>query len=515
MIAPENKILLGQLIMPRLEIDAYLVDKHYAGAIRQMVQDQIVGGFCVFGGNPVGVAQVVLELQGIASKFGKTPLILSCDCEFGLPMRLNEGGTEFPDAMAIAKTGEPDLAFKAGQAIAREMRALGLSWNFAPVADVNSNPQNPIINTRSFGEDPITVAEFSSSFMLGLQSEGVAAAAKHFPGHGDTSGDSHRELPIIEREWESFDRLELPPFQALIKQGVWSVMTGHLAAPKLATHLGASTSEQNLPATLSGGLTTILLREKLGFNGVIVTDALEMQAISKHFGTNEAALLAFESGADVLLLPFDPISTYNALEGALEHGRIGLDDVRKRVDRISTLKENTRVDISSINPERLSDYALEHSDLAKEIARKAIELTGDVRLESAKVIIITDDKPDAIRKTNIFEKIIVPFILEVKSFTTANWSSEAMEISQDTIIVTFHRARGYVNPIQGNRSVRSIFEDISASFFANKIAPRGIILFGSPYLDSEFRIPPGFILKTFSESIASVEAVAERLQPYQ
>jgi beta-N-acetylhexosaminidase len=515
MTGNDYKAMLGQLIMPRLDMDAYLNEEHYAETIRHLVQNRMVGGFCVFGGNPDGVAYVVVELQGIASKLRDTPLLFSCDCEFGLPMRLTEGGTEFPDAMAIAKTGEPELAYKTGQAIAREMRILGLCWNFAPVADVNSNPKNPIINTRSFGEDSNTVAEFSSAFMLGLQSERVAASAKHFPGHGDTSVDSHRELPIIDRDWETFYSLELPPFIDLIKQGVWSVMTGHLAAPKLATHFDARIEEQNIPATLSRSLTTTLLREQLGFDRVIVTDALEMRAISEHFGTNEASLLAFEAGADVLLLPPDSASAYHALNDALEKGRIRLDDVKKRVDRISKLKENTRVDISSVQPERLGDYETMHSDLAKEIARKAIEVSGNVCLDAAKIIILTDDRVDAIRKSKIFETLIQPFVLEAKSYTTANWSRELTDISDDTIIVTFHRARGYANPVQENVSVRSIIGEIATMLSANELAPRGIILFGSPYLDSEFQIPPSFILKTFSESIASIMAAVERLKQHQ
>ncbi|HZK76778.1 MAG TPA: glycoside hydrolase family 3 protein, partial [Candidatus Kapabacteria bacterium] len=299
--------LIGQLIMPRLDAQAFSEDKEYAERIELLVREARAGGFCVFGGTPEMVARATKKLQAIAIASEMPPLLFSCDCEFGLPMRLTGGGTEFPDAMAIAKTGEPKLARDVGSAIAREMRSIGLGWNFAPVADVNSNPANPIINTRAFGGDPKTVAIFAAEFMRGLQSEGVAAAGKHFPGHGDTAVDSHRELPVIEKNWQDFSATELPPFKALIEAGVLSIMTGHLAAPNLAEYLGASADDRNLPATLSRALTTSLLRERLGFDGVIVTDALEMHAITEHFGPEEAAIRAFRAGADILLLPLDAL----------------------------------------------------------------------------------------------------------------------------------------------------------------------------------------------------------------
>lgn len=496
--------------MPRLEITAYLNDEQYAESVKHLVKNQMAGGFCIFGGSAADVARVIIELQGIAASIGRTPLLFSCDCEYGLPMRLTEGGTEFPDAMAIAKTREPELSYKTGQAIAREMRALGISWNFAPVADVNSNPHNPIINTRSFGANTDVVAEFASEFMLGLQSEGVAASAKHFPGHGDTSVDSHQELPIIERDFESISTLELPPFEALIKRGVWSVMTGHLAAPKLAAHFGASGEEQNLPATLSYALTTKLLREHFGFDGVIVTDAFEMRAITERFGADEAALLAIEAGTDVLLMPIDPITTYNALADAVKSGRISSNNIQERVDRIQLLKERTRIDISEINPERLVEYAQEHSRLANEIAYKSIELIGNVKLNGASMIILTDDRPDAVNKAKTYETMMKPFVSSIKIITPANWMREPMQIGKDSILATFHRMRGYVNAEIAVVSVPSVVRELAA--LCNTIALRGMILFGSPYLDAEFEIPPAFVMKTFSESSASVAAAAERIQ---
>ncbi len=496
--------------MPRIEIDSYLMDPHYAETIRIFVKERMAGGFCVFGGKPETVGGVLSELHLLAEEVG-TRLLFSCDCEYGLPMRLSDGGTEFPEAMAIAKTGEPELAYKVGQAIAREMRAICLVWNFAPVADVNSNPNNPIINTRAFGEDPKTVAEYATAYMLGLQSEGVAATAKHFPGHGDTLVDSHRELPIIEREWDSFYQLELPPFQALIQRGVWSVMTGHLAAPSLAAHLGASSEEHNLPATLSHSLTRKLLRDELGFDGVIVTDALEMKAITTHFGEEEAILLAFEAGADVLLLPHDATIAFNTILRAVQTGRIHLEDVMERANRIRTLKDITRAIIEDIRPNQLSDLKQENSMLANEVARKAIEITGSVRLTGSNMIVLTDDRPDALSKGLMFATHMRQVIPKIGVFTPTNWSGTSMEIGRDTILVTFHRARGYVSPEPEKDSVPSILRTIAATLAIEGIAPRGLVLFGSPYLDSEFQMAFGFVIKAFSESAASVSAVADTI----
>ncbi|HEY3875670.1 MAG TPA: glycoside hydrolase family 3 N-terminal domain-containing protein, partial [Candidatus Kapabacteria bacterium] len=402
--------------MPRLNVDSFLADAGHAEKIVRWVREKKAGGFCVFGGTAQSVAQIVKELRSI-----KDDLLFSCDCEFGLPMRLTEGGTEFPDAMAIAKTGETALARKAGAAIAKEMGALGLGWNFAPVADVNSNPKNPIVNTRSFGETPEVVSEYATAFMSGLQSEGVRATAKHFPGHGDTSVDSHRELPIIERSLEEFQRVELPPFHKLIERGVASVMTGHLSAPELAKAFGASEEEAAYPATLSRALTTSLLREHFGFSGVIVTDSLEMHAITTHFGEREAALLSFEAGTDILLMPNDPDVMFDALFEAVQKGRIAPKAVMERVDRIRTLKEKAYIESSSINPARLDTWNEKHAKLSKEIAGKAVEVLGTVDISDAEIIILADERGTATEKANYFAERLLAKAKTSAIYTPQTW----------------------------------------------------------------------------------------------
>jgi beta-glucosidase-like glycosyl hydrolase len=506
------KALIGQLIMPRLDMQTFSDDKEYAERIEGLVRNDRTGGFCVFGGTPEQVAHAIKKLQAISLASEATPLLFSADCEFGLPMRLTSGGTEFPDAMAIAKTGEPQFARAVGSAIAREMRAIGLGWNFAPVADVNSNPANPIINTRAFGDDPKTAAAFAVEFMHGLQSEGVAATGKHFPGHGDTSQDSHRELPFIEKNWDEFNAIELPPFRSLIQAAVLSIMTGHLAAPTLAEYLGARGEERDLPATLSRTLTTVLLRERLGFGGVIVTDALEMHAITEHFGPEEAAVRAIASGADMLLMPLDTLRTGAAIEFAVNSGELHLERIRECVGRIHKLKQRAAMNASSIDAGRLAEYSETHSMLAGEIAQKAIEWNGHADLSETNLLLLADDRPEAMEKANTFSEEMRSNFTSAEIITPKDWPERSVEFDENTILATFHRARGYLGTNNSALTIPAVVREIAASFAGRGLAPRGLILFGNPYLDLEFQTPPDFVLKTFSESRASIRAAAQTLR---
>ena len=503
--------LLGECIMPRLQIEQFANDEAYAALIMQLVHDHKAGGFCVFGGTPETVVMAIHKLQEEAAHSNGVPLIFSADCEFGLPMRLTNGGTEFPDAMAIAHTGDPELARAAGQAIAKEMKALGIAWNFAPVADVNSNPKNPIINTRSFGEDPAIVSSFVVPFMAGLEAEGVAATAKHFPGHGDTSVDSHLELPFVEGGWERFDKIELSPFQALAGAGIQSVMPGHLAAPQLSEYLGASREDQMLPATLSPVIISKLLRERMGFQGVVVTDALEMRAITNLFGEGEAVVRAFEAGADVLLMPANPELAFEALSTALASGRITFDELREKAARIGALKKFTRVENDQIGAKHLRILEKEHAALAREIAEQALDCNGEISLHDATLAILADDRPEAITKAEKFLDNISTLFTAAKLVKVSDWDETNIELNSDSILATFHRARGYLGGSATNASVPRIMARIAEDLAGRGVKLRGLILFGSPYLGEEFEVEPGFVLKTFSESLASIEAVTKKL----
>jgi beta-N-acetylhexosaminidase len=316
------------------------------------INDNRVGGF-IFGTirGPLGIeraqvyptAVLANELQS-ASKF---PLLFAADFESGAGMRLDEG-TSFPSAMAQAATGDPKVAYLAGKLTATEAREAGIQWIFAPVADVNNNPDNPIINIRSYGEDPQRVAEFVTQFVRGVEENGGLATAKHFPGHGDVSVDSHLSLPAVPGDRAELEGTELVPFRAAIAAGVSSIMPGHLSVPAFEPDL-------HLPATLSKNILTGLLRNEMKFKGLVVTDAMDMGGVTSLFAPGEAAVRSVEAGADVLLLPPVPDAAMAGLENAVKSGRIPGSRIDESVRRILAAKarvgldKNRLVDVAHLN----------------------------------------------------------------------------------------------------------------------------------------------------------------------
>ena len=308
------------------------------------------------------------ELQSKA----QLPLLIGADFERGSAMRLDEG-TSFPNQMAIAAGGDPRDAYTMGKITALEARQAGVQWIYAPVADVNNNPANPIINTRSFGEDPARVAEFVSSYVRGVEENGGLATAKHFPGHGDTAADSHIDLPVIRADRARLDSLELVPFRAAIAAGVGSIMTGHLNVPALEP-------DPNAPATLSPHILTELLRRDLQFQGLVVTDAMDMGGITVRFAPGEAAVRAVLAGADCLLMPPVPDAAFQALEQAVRSGRISGERLDSSVRRILEAKarlglhKNRLVDVNSINT-KFAAPAWQNE--AQEISDRGVTLLRD------------------------------------------------------------------------------------------------------------------------------------------
>src|SRR5207302_2592528 len=291
-------------------------------AYRQLLHDVtylLVGGFInITQGSPLGIvksqAYPTAVLNNQLQAKSKLPLLSGADFERGTAMRYDEG-TSFPTAMAVAAGGNPKDAYTMGKITALEARATGVQWVYAPDSDVNNNPGNPIINTRSFGENPYRVAEFVSAFVKGVEDNGALATAKHFPGHGDTAADSHIDLPVIPANRERLEHLELVPFRAAISVGVDSIMTGHLSVPAIEP-------DPNTPATLSHNILTGLLRNELGYRGLIVTDAMEMGGITVRYAPGEAAVRAVAAGADCVLMPPVPDAAFEALQAAVKSGRI-------------------------------------------------------------------------------------------------------------------------------------------------------------------------------------------------
>jgi len=358
-------------------------------ALLHQVRDQHVGGLLWFVSNVYETAFLTRRLQQTA----KIPLLVSADLEAGIGMRF-EDTTFWPWNMAIAATGDPSLAEKAGRMVAREALELGINHIFAPVADVNNDPDNPVINVRSFGEDPNEVAKYVAAFIRGVQSEGVLATAKHFPGHGDTHTDSHRSLPVLNVTRERMNEIELIPFRAAIAAGVDSIMVAHLAMPLLDDtpvpakrnrpkdspygHDAFETAQNaTIPASLSKKIVNDLLRKELGYDGLVVTDALDMGGVTDHYDPGEAAVLAIEAGADQIAKSENTDAGIAGVREAVRSGRLTEKRIDESVQRI--LRAKARVKIPSPDLDRIfsSLDRPDHRAVAEQIAARAITLVRE------------------------------------------------------------------------------------------------------------------------------------------
>jgi beta-N-acetylhexosaminidase len=347
--------------------------------VRRWIERDHIGGVSMSLGTPIEVAAKINNMQ----RLSRVPLMTSADLEPGLG-RL-EGGvfthylleagsaTVFPSAMAIAATGRDQDAYDAARIIAEEARAVGIQINFSPVVDVNNNPSNPVINTRSFGEDPQRVARLAAQFVRGTQDGGAISTAKHFPGHGDTDVDSHVGLPVVGANWARLTTVELVPFRAAIDAGAAMVMTAHIALPAIE---GDSTT----PATLAPRIITGVLRDSLNFRGVAITDAMTMEGVGKGYGVEESSVLAVKAGADIILKPSDPTKAIDAVVAAVDRGEISRARIDSAARRVLELKARTGVAFNRlVDLDALREVvgSREHRAVADDIARRAVTLLRD------------------------------------------------------------------------------------------------------------------------------------------
>ena len=381
----EEKI--GQLLMPSFRSAYTSSDSRTYDHLAALVREQHVGGFIVFGvrrprpdvllnpgysatglGEPLNAASLVNRLQAVSD----LPLLVAADFETGVGFRL-AGGTVFPHAMAFGAAGDPALAFEAGRVTAAEARAIGVHVNFAPVVDVNNNPRNPVINIRSFGEDPRQVGALARAYVAGLQAGGVLATVKHFPGHGDTDVDSHIGLPTINHPRDRLERIELVPFRAGLAAGAAGVMTAHIQLPALEPAPAT-------PATFSARIVDGLLRDELGFEGLVFTDSMRMRAVSALVPPGEAAARAVAAGHDVVLHSPADAAAFDALRAAVSAGRIGEDRIDRSVRRILGAKarlglhRQRRVSLDSL-PAVVGTRA--HRAVARDISARSLTLIRD------------------------------------------------------------------------------------------------------------------------------------------
>jgi len=376
--------IVGQMIFAPFQSTYMSSDTDQYEQLVKLVQDAHIGGVIAFGGSepvpqvmlnntygavilgqPMELASILNRLQSVSS----LPLLTSSDFEWGVQMRI-AGATKFPRAMAFGATGDPQLAYEAGKVVAAESRALGVHVNYGPVADVNNNPRNPVINIRSFGEDPARAGEMVAGWVRGMQEVGMLATLKHFPGHGDTEVDSHLGLPLVAHPRERLDAIELPPFKAGINAGAAGVMVAHIELPAI--------DPEKIPATFSPKVISTLLRP--GFDGLIYSDSMKMQAITDMATPGDAAVRAVKAGIDVILDSPDSATAAAAIVGAVKSGDIPRTRVEQSARRI--LEAKARLGLHRTRTVNLEAVPLtvggrKHDAIARTISERSITLIKD------------------------------------------------------------------------------------------------------------------------------------------
>ena len=477
-LTPRQKI--AQLVVPWLNGTYSALDDSTYQIAKRWVDTLEVGGIIISVGGPYDIASKLNALQ----RRSKLPLLVSADLEWGAAMRV-VGATAFPMIMAAGATGNERDAYTIGRVAALEGRAVGIHVNFAPDADVNNNPLNPIINIRSFGEDPRAVAKLVRAYVRGVQENGMLATLKHFPGHGDTDADSHIGLPTIRAAYSRLDSVELVPFRAGIDAGAQIVMSAHIAFPAFTG---------DVPATLSGSMLTGVLRDSLKFRGLVVTDALQMGAIVAKYGAGEAAVRAFEAGSDLLLMPADPDSAIASMLVALQTGRITAARLDESVRRVLAIKhglglfKQRTVPLDSI-ARIVGSKAFQ--DAADDIAQRSLTLVRDTtgtierlrRTRSRMAIIAYGDELNSYAGQRMLE------LLRAGGDTVGFfrlWPMSGPE-SYDSARVVIGRAptvifAANVRPISGRGFIAlpdSLARLITAT---DSVKPTVLVSLGSPYL---------------------------------
>jgi beta-N-acetylhexosaminidase len=467
----EEKI--GQLFM----VAAYSGGKDYnEDKITELLNNHILGGVIFMQGTPEAQAYQTNKYQ----KMANVPLLIGMDAEWGLGMRLT-GVKDFPRQMFMGATRDTNIVYEMGAAVARQCKRLGVHIDFAPVVDVNNNPDNPIINFRSFGEDKVRVSQMGIAYMKGLQDNGVMACGKHFPGHGDTKTDSHSDMPIINKSIAELEQLELYPFKQLINAGIKSMMIAHLNVPALE-------KGNHVPTTLSKNTITNYLRGKMGFDGLIFTDALNMQGITKYYEAGEVDLLAFMAGNDVLLFSQNVPTAIAKIKAAIESGKISEADLERSVKKILTAKYNAG--LSNFQPIDAQNIT---NDLNKDIApiRKKVANAG--------ITVVKDDNAilEKLREnmsvgyiginasSSLLQEILADSIGRVEAKWLPKGASEAQYGAAnqhlnyyDAVVVAIHNLTFY--PSGGDYGLDRKQLDFIKEASAKKNVI--IVLMGNPYL---------------------------------
>ena len=514
---------IGQLIMPWVLGDFAPEGSPSHDRILEYIEDQGIGGVIMSVGSPTEVAAKLNDFQAHSN----IPLLVAADLETGAGFRMRGavhmpgtielgGATDFPSLMAVGATGDPQLAYEMGRITAREARAVGIHIPFAPVLDVNNNPDNPIINVRSFGENPEEVAGLGAAFVRGVQENGAIATGKHFPGHGDTEIDSHLGLPVIPHSRARMDSVELFPFARAIEAGMGAVMTAHISVPSLDGGVGD-------PSTLSSAVLTDLLRNEMEFDGLLFTDAMDMSAISRAHSPEEASVRAIEAGADVILMP---PSVERAVEGiavAVESGRIDASRIDASVRRILETKKQMGLDTDrAVQIDQIGQVVgiPAHTQVAAEIAERSITLLHNggnllplLGTRSARVMSVSFRRTSDVLAGRYFNARLrqtYPRLttagLDVDS-GPALYESLLRQARQQALVIL----STYVTAFSQSGSLALPEEVIDFAGHLTEIGvPHIVVSFGNPYLITELPDVRAYML-AWSGSEASQTAAAQAL----
>lgn len=451
--------------------------------------------------DPHQIGRLSNGVQAAAKAAGLPPLIIGTDQETGRVARMGPPATQFPGAMALAATHSPDLVRQAYAITGRELRAVGINTDFAPVADVNVNQSNPVIGTRSFGSESDVVARHVAAATAGLQLDaGISAAAKHFPGHGDTATDSHHGLPVITHSMIDWEYLDAPPFRAAIRAGIDLIMTGHLALP--------DRDPSGDPATLSGRILTGLLRDHLGFDGVIITDSLRMDAVRKAGDDGEIAVRALQAGVDILLEPADPDAAVSAITDAVRSGRLTEERIDASVQRILDLKHRRGLfDAAPTSPQEIDRIVgcAEHQDRATAIVDATVTLARDdhflIPLDRRPTCVLGSDESVVNRITSGLQAGGLP----VAALVTGS------EPSQQLIDAARRQARqAYQTVVIMNAGWRSQRQRMLARTVREAAERVSLVGITEPY-DAGMAADGGTILLTYSTTPGSIDALVRVL----
>ncbi len=486
---------IAQLMVVRLSAKTGNTVVFYDKKVEELINKYNIGAICLFQGNPAEQANYINHFQSIA----KTPLLICIDAETGLGMRMTDSVQKFPDQLTLGAIQDTSLIYYIGKAIGEQCRRAGIQVNFAPVVDINNNPDNPVINIRSFGEDKYKVALFGSAIMRGMQSAGIMACAKHFPGHGDVSVDSHLDLPVINKSYTALDTLELYPFKKLFAAGVGSVMIAHLSIP-------AIDATKNQPTSLSKKNVTDLLRNTLGYHGISFTDALEMQGVAKYYPQGDAALQSLVAGNDMLCLPGDISLSIEKISKAMDNGVLKEDDINARVKKILLAKYNLGLNaVYAVNTNNLTtDLNEDVLLLRKAVAENAITL---LRLNDTKLLPLQRNKKIAYigvgaGEGNRLSSLLKKYNADAYFFNYNDGENEANKIitalkgKYDAVIIGVHHYHKYpANNFEISAGAIQFINQIQ------KIIPSVTLVFGNPYAIKNFCTSPNLIACYEDDSI--------------